>query len=150
MSVVYVAIRFNFERAKTNVFLLFFALTTACLVLFVKFFYFKNRTIAWFVLVLAQLCVIIYLYMAGIVNDLLWPILFFVPATANIIVFFHGEGISRYLTSVLIDMGICAQMYSKGVLSLLWSLLLLFGLLLLSYALEKIYILLKRRYYGKV
>lgn len=88
--------------------------------------------------------------MSGIVDDSFWPVLFFVPAMSNIMVFFRGEGVSRYLTSLLIDMGICAFMYVKDVLNLLWSCIFFGGLLVLAYVVEKLFILLKRRYYGEV
>lgn len=88
--------------------------------------------------------------MSNIITDLYWPILFFVPANANIVVFFHGEGVSRYLTNLLLNMGICAFLYVNNVLPLLWCFVLLFGLLLLAYAVEKLIILLRRSNYGEV
>lgn len=136
--------------AKTKSFLLFFALISATIILSVKFFYFKNATIAWFVLVLMQLCVIIYLYFKNIVDNSFWPILFFVPAISNIFVFWNGEGVSRFVTGMLIVNGFSAMLYTQGVLPILYAILLGVSLAMIFVGMEKLIIVLKRRYYGKI
>lgn len=146
----YLTLRQNLDGAKTYLFLLFFALLSACLVLFVKFFYFKNATIAWFVLVLAQLCVIIYLYYIDIIDDQMWPILFFVPAVSNFIVFFRGEGVSRFLRNMLAVAGVCTLLYTKRVLNIGCCLALAAALSVIIVGVEKLIIIIKRRYYGKI
>lgn len=149
LTTTYFFIRQNIQGAKTTTFLLFFGLLSLALTLFVKFFYFKNKTIAWFVLVLSQLCVIIYLYYIDIIDDNFWPLLVFVPAVSNLLVFCHGEATTRFLTNILLAVGTSALMCTKGVLPLGYAVLLGLGMAVVGFVVEKIICVL-RRYYGEV
>ena len=94
--------------------------------------------------------IIIYLYFKNIVDNSFWPILFFVPAISNIFVFWNGEGVSRFVTGMLIVNGFSAMLYTQGVLPILYAILLGVSLAMIFVGMEKLIIVLKRRYYGKI
>ena len=120
-------------------------------ILSAKFFIFKNKTIAWFALVLWEFCAIIILYYTRIIDNRFWPIFIIMAALACFVVgCCYRDLLSLNLAFIMSVLGTICFLWSFSIINLGETLVFVFVFFVIKLLFNIIINVLRRRNYDKI